>query len=89
MRTMREQLTPREFEEFNQQKEMFELQARQQLALKDREIELARLEAKWSAWLKLPLVIITLPVRVLFAFGYLVHAVRKTEPSEAFWRFMR
>jgi hypothetical protein len=52
------------------------------------EIELRRLEAKWSSWLSLPKTVIKLPVYVLLGFGYIVLCIRKQKPTEAFWRFL-
>lgn len=88
-RTMRDELTAREYEQYRQEKEMFELQSAHQLRLKEKDLELARLETKWATWLRIPIIIITLPVRCLFAFSYPIHVIRKSEPSEAFWRFLR
>ena len=84
----RETLTPREYEEWNQRKEMFELQAQHELAVKDKEIALATLEAKWSSWLRIPLFIIMLPVRILFGIAYCIAVARKFELSDRFWSFM-
>ena len=86
--TQRDQLTPREYEEFNQRKEMFELQAQHELAVKDKEIALATLEAKWSSWLRIPLFIIMLPVRFLFGIAYCIAVARKFELGDRFWSFM-
>lgn len=86
--TQRDQLSPREYEEFNQRKEMFEMQAQHELAVKDKEIALATLEAKWSSWLRIPLFIIMLPVRFLFGIAYIVAVSRKFELGDRFWSFM-
>lgn len=77
-----EQLTPREYETMAYEKEMFEKQAAYQL-------ELAKYEAKWSSWLKLPITIIKLPVYCLFAFGYIIAVAKGKEPSENFWKFIK
>lgn len=83
-----EQLTPREWAQYNNEKEMWELQATHALRMKDKEIEVMKLEAKWRAWLKLPVVIITLPVRFLFGIAYIVAVARKTELGDNFWQYM-
>lgn len=88
-RTMRDELTAREYEQYQQEKEMFELQSAHQLRLKEKDLELARLEAKWATCLRIPIIIIKLPVLILFAFSYPIHVIRKSEPSEAFWRFLK
>ena len=85
----REQLTPREYEEFNQRKEMFEMQAQHELAVKEKELEVMRLEAKWSSWIKIPLTIVKLPVLLLFGIAQIVAVARKYELPEAYWRFIK
>jgi len=83
------ELTPREFEqhqwEVEEREKLFEHQAR----MKQMDIELAKLDAKWSSWLKLPLRLIMLPVYLLFGVGYCIHAITKKEPSDNFWRLMK
>jgi len=88
-RTIRDELTAREYEQYQQEKEMFELQAAHQVRLKEKDLELAKLEVKWSSWLRIPITIIKLPVLAIMACSYFVHVIRKSEPSEAFWRFLR
>jgi len=84
----RETLTPREYELYNQRKEFFELQAQHDLAIKDKDIALATLEAKWSSWLRIPLFIVMLPIRVLLGIAYIVAVSRKFELGDRFWNFM-
>lgn len=86
---IRETLTPREHQEFMNRKEFFELQAQHDLAIKDKEIALATLEAKWSSWLRIPLTIVKLPVLMVFGVAYCIAVARKFELGENFWRFMR
>ena len=81
-------MTAREYEEFNMRKEMFEMNAQHELAVKDREIALATLEAKWSSWLRIPLFIVMLPVRVLLGIAYIVAVARKYELPDRYWNFM-
>ena len=50
------------------------------------EIELKKLEAKWNSWLRIPLVIIKLPVYILLSFGYWFDSIRGSEPSKDFWK---
>lgn len=85
----RESLTPREYEEWNQRKEFFELQAQHELAVKEKELEVMRLEAKWSSWMKIPLTIVKLPVLLLFGIAQIVAVARKYELPEAYWRFIK
>lgn len=48
-------------------------------------IELKRLEAKWSSWLRIPIIIIKLPISLVLAVGYIFAVFRKQEPSKSFW----
>lgn len=84
-----EQITPREYSTWEHEKEMWTLQADHQARMKDKDIELQKLEAKWGSWLRVPLVIITLPVRVLFVIPLTVYAVTHQEVPEFYQRFLR
>lgn len=55
---------------------------------KQSEIELKKLQAKWASWLQIPLVVITLPVRILFAVAYICSMFTKKEMPRKFWDFM-
>ena len=85
----RETLTPRELMEYEQHKEMFQAEAEYRLALKDKEMELARLEGKWSSWLRIPITLIKLPVYLVLAVAYCIAVARKHEVSEDFWRLLK
>lgn len=82
-------MTPREREEFEQERTIAQLQADYQLQFKEKELELRKLEAKWSQVFRLPFAILMLPVRLVFAVGYIAHAIRKTEPSKDFWDYLK
>lgn len=87
--TTRETLTPREYEEFNQRKEYFELQAEHELKVKNLELEVMKLEAKWSSWMKLPVMVLMLPVRILFGIAFICSVfVKKDLPAE-YWRVIK
>lgn len=59
------------------------------LRMKELDIEVQKLESKWSALLRIPITIIKLPVYVLFGIAYIVAVARKQEPSDNFWNFLR
>jgi ABC-type sulfate transport system permease subunit len=75
-------LSPREYETMNYEKEMFDRQAAYHL-------ELTKYEAKWTSLLKLPVTIIRLPIYVVFAVAYCICVAKGKEPSENFWKLMR
>jgi hypothetical protein len=52
-------------------------------------IELKRLEAKWSSWLRLPALIIKLPVLVLLGLSYICAVLRKSEIPKDFWNIIK
>lgn len=86
--THRDTLTPKEYEEYNMRKEMFEMNAQHELAVKDKELALATLEAKWSSWLRIPLYIIKLPLLLLFGLAFIVSVLRGFELDDRFWNFL-
>ncbi len=87
--TTRETLTPREYEEWNQRKEFFEMQAQHELAVKDKELEVMKLEAKWGSWMKLPVMVLMLPVRVVMSFAVIISAITKQPLPQQFWDYMK
>lgn len=81
-------LTPREVQTQQYDKEILERQMAHAVQMKQLEIEVQKLEAKWSSWIKLPLVLITLPVRILMVIPLTVYALKKQEVPEAYWKFL-
>lgn len=53
------------------------------------EIELKTLEAKWSSWLRIPIIIIKLPLYLLLGIGYIVCSMRGEEPPKKFWDLIK
>ena len=86
---IRDEMTSREYQQHEWDVEARRETFEQQVKLKQMDVELARLDAKWSSWLKLPLRLIMLPVYLLFGVGYCIHAITKKEPPENFWKLMR
>ena len=86
---VRSEMTGREYEQHQWDVEERERTIAFQLQLKQMDIELAKVEARWSTWLRLPVLLIKLPVMLVLAFGYCVGIVIKKEPPEQFWKFMR
>jgi len=85
----REELTPREREQMDHEREMFGLQAEHTKIVKSMELEVAKIEARWSVLLKLPLTIVKLPLYVIMGIAYCIAVARKVEPSEHFWHLLR
>lgn len=88
-RTQRTQMTDYEREGFEQEKTVTQMQLEHVQALKAMDYEISKIEAKWTIVFKLPLAIVTLPVKVLMAVGYIVAMARKQEPSDKFWEYLK
>lgn len=84
-----DQVTPRETLLHEWQKEEFLAQSEHAIRMKQLDIEHLKLESKLSAWYKIPVAILKLPLYILLGTGYIIHAIRKTEPSERFWEFLK
>lgn len=84
----RESLTDREREEFEQEKTIAQLQADYQLKYKQMEIDLQRIQTRWTQVFRLPFAVLMLPVRFLFGLGYIAHAIRGSKPDDKFWDYL-
>lgn len=89
MRITSEELSPREWAEYNNQKEMWQLGAEHAKEMKQLDIEATKLETKWSSWMKIPITIIKLPLFILLVIPLSIYAARKQEVPEAYWRLLR
>lgn len=88
VRQVLDTLTTREIQDREYEKEAWDKQAAHQLRLKDKEIEVMKLEAKWSAWIKLPLLLITLPVRLLLVIPLSIYAAKGKEVPAEYWKLL-
>lgn len=84
-----EKLTPRERAELDWEKEATHLQADYALKVKELELQVKKLEARWSSLFRLPMAIIWLPVRLIMAFAIPISAITKKDLPDKFWEFMR
>lgn len=82
-------LTPREVQMQQYEKEMLEMQMKHAREMKLLEVEILKLEAKWQSWIKLPLVIVTLPVRILLVIPLSIYAATKQTIPEFYERFFK
>lgn len=82
-------MSAREREEFEQQKLYFEIQSEHTLEAKKLDLEIAKIETKWKSWLRLPMAIIWLPVRILFGIAFIFSMFTKKELPPEFWDFIR
>lgn len=52
------------------------------------EIKLRELEAKWASWLRIPILIIKLPMFLLLGVAYCISMVTKKEMPRPFWKLL-
>lgn len=52
-------------------------------------IQLKKLEARWSSWLRLPALIIKLPLLLVLGVAYICAVLRKTEIPKEFWNIIK
>jgi hypothetical protein len=57
--------------------------------IKQAELELARLEARWLSWLRIPITIIRVPLYLILGIGLCISLARKHEPPKDFWALLR
>lgn len=90
------QLSPREQVLMEAEKEENRLSREHAIQLKQLELQLAReenasqielkkLEAKWASWLKLPSLIIRIPLFILLGVAYIFAVCFKYQPQKRFW----
>lgn len=84
-----DQITPREYETWRHDQEAWEAQAAHQVELKKLDIEVQKLEAKWTALFRIPVLIVKLPVLMILGVAFCIAVARKHELSESFWNYMR
>lgn len=83
------ELTRREIQLQDFEKEMFDKQANHALDMKKLELEVAKIEARWSSWLKIPITIVKLPVYILLGIGFCISVAKNKELSDRFWNYLK
>ena len=87
--TQNQDISSREITEHDWEVDMFERQAAHSIKIKELDIEAAKLEARVSAWFRLPLYLLKLPVLLLCIIPLTVYAARKQEVPEQLWALLR
>jgi hypothetical protein len=82
-------MTPREREEFKQEKEAAQMQIDYQLQAKQLDLEVAKIEARWSVLLKIPIIIVRLPILILFGIALIISVITKKDLPKEFWDFIK
>lgn len=59
------------------------------LQVRKMELDILKIENRWSAWFRIPLTIIKLPVYIVMAIAYGIAMARGVEPSENFWTYLK
>lgn len=52
-------------------------------------VELKQLEAKWASWLRLPSLILRLPLFLVLGIAYCIAVIRKYDPPKKFWDLLQ
>lgn len=86
---MGDTITPREQMTWAHEEEMARLYHEQAVTMKKLDLDLARLEAKWASWLRLPKLFLLMPVLLVLSFGAVISAFRKSDFHEKFWELLR
>lgn len=84
----RTEMTEREREEFAQEKTIAQLQADYQLKYREMELELKRVETRWTQVFRIPFAILMLPVRFLMTFAIIASAITKKDLPPDFWKIL-
>jgi hypothetical protein len=82
-------LTPRERAELDWEKEAAQMQITYAEKIKEMDLEVRKLEAKWTSLYKLPMAVVWLPIRFVMAFAIPISVITKKELPKQFWEFMR
>lgn len=85
----REALTAREREELNWEKESAQLQIDYATRIKEMDLEVRKIEAKWTQLFRVPMAVIALPVRVIMAIAIPISVITKKDLPDKFWEYMR
>ena len=83
-----ETLTPRERAELDWEKEAAIMQKDYGERLAEMELEVKKLEVKWTQVFRIPEAIILLPVKLLMALAITVSVITKKDLPPDYWRFM-
>lgn len=82
-------LTPRERAELDWEKEAAQMQVAYAEKVKEMDLEVRKLEAKWTQLFRLPMALIWLPIRFIMAFAIPISVITKKELPQAYWDFLR
>lgn len=82
-------LTPRESVMMQAEQEENAFNRQYTIDMKKLEIEQQQLEAKWASWLKIPITIILLPVKLVLGIGLAVSIAIGKDIPEKYWDLLR
>lgn len=82
-------LTPRERAELDWEKEAARMQVQYAERLKEMDLEVKKLEVKWTQLFRLPQAIILLPVKLILALAIPISVITKKELPKEFWEFIK
>jgi hypothetical protein len=86
---IRETLTPRERAELDWEKESAKLQVEYGTRIQELDLEVRKLEAKWTALFRLPLALVELPIKLVMSLAIPISVITKKDLPNSFWEFMK
>lgn len=81
-------LTPRERVEFEWEKEATHLQATLHERQQDHDLEIRKIEVKWTQVFRIPQAIILLPVKVIMSIAIPISIITNHTLTKEYWEFM-
>jgi hypothetical protein len=82
-------LTPKERAELEWEKESTHLQVDYAQRMKELELEVKKLEVKWTQVFRLPQMVLLLPVKILASLAIPISVITKKDLPDAYWEFMK
>ena len=79
----RDDISPRESVLHEWETEIFEKQSAHAIKIKELDIEVSKIESRITAWFKLPLQVLRLPVSLFLVVVLIVYAIRAKEPPQS------
>lgn len=89
MRITLDEVTPRDRQEHEWQVEILDKQLDHQRQMQELTNELAEIETRITAWFRVPILLVKLPVFLIMAIAYCIMAIRGDEADDKFWEYLK
>jgi len=88
VRQIRDTLTPREQMQMEHDKEIMRLQMEHQTNIAAMQLEVEKIETSFGVWLKIPILILSLPIKALLIIPLSIYAIRGKEVPDRLWNLL-